>query len=61
MFQFALVGHNLNRPTFDGYTDTISLNGNPVQVQVPEVKVDPQVTLGLAFVPSRRLTLEAIV
>lgn len=59
MFQFALVGHNLNRPTFDGYTDTISLNGNPVQVQVPEVKVDPQVTLGLAFVPSRRFTLEA--
>ncbi|MBN2163680.1 MAG: conjugal transfer protein TraF [Pontiellaceae bacterium] len=62
-FQFALVGHNLNRPTFDGFTDTIdyTVNGGATQtetISVPDVEVDPQVTLGAAFMPSRRLTLE---
>jgi len=58
-FQFALVGHNLNRPSFDGYTDTVIVNGNPESIVVPDVKIDPQITVGAAFIPSERLTLEA--
>ncbi|MEN7974054.1 MAG: conjugal transfer protein TraF, partial [Verrucomicrobiota bacterium] len=57
-FQFALVGHNLNRPTFDGYTDTVIINGTPEAIVVPDVKIDPQVTVGAAFIPSKRLCLE---
>lgn len=64
-FQFALVGHNLNRPVFNGFTDTITLKdagGNILateDITVPDVKIDPQVTLGAAFIPTKRLTLEA--
>ncbi len=62
-FQFAFVGHNLNRPTFSGFTETIdlALNGGATQaetIRVPDVKVDPQLTAGAAYMPSRRLTLE---
>lgn len=62
-FQFAAVGHNLNRPTFDGYTDTITYTRPDLtivsyDVVVPDVKIDPQVTLGAAYIPSRRFMLE---
>jgi hypothetical protein len=57
--QFALVGHNLNRPSFDGYDQTITLNGAPQVITVPDVDLDPQVTLGAAWIPSKRITLEA--
>jgi hypothetical protein len=57
-FQFAAVGHNLNHPTFDGYTDTLTVNGSNVTFNVGDVTLDPQITLGAAFVPSERLTLE---
>jgi len=57
-FQFAAVGHNLNRPTFDGYTDTIMVNESAEQIVVPDVEIDPQITLGAAFIPSKRLMLE---
>ena len=58
-FSFALVGHNLNRPEFDGFTETVSVNGVDRQVKIPDVKMDPQFTAGVAFMPSQRLTLEA--
>ncbi len=58
MVQFALVGHNLNSPTFKGFTDTIDVNGTPRTIQVDDVTLDPQVTLGVAFIPSRRFMLE---
>lgn len=62
-FQFALVGHNLNRPTFKGFSDTVnlSINGGATQtttIRVPDVKLDPQFTAGAAFIPSKRFTLE---
>jgi len=55
--QFALVGHNLNRPRFDGYDQTITLNGTPETIHVPDVVFDPQVTLGAAWFPLKRLML----
>lgn len=58
-FQFALTGHNLNRPTFDGFSNTVDLNGTPVPLDIPDVEVDPQVTIGAAFMPTKRFTLEA--
>ena len=63
-FQFAVVGHNLNKPSFSGYSDEISYSVNEGATQtetitVPDVEIDPQVTLGAAFMPSRRFTLEA--
>jgi len=57
-FQFAAVGHNLNRPTFDGYTDTLTVNGSNVTFTVADVTLDPQVTVGAAFIPSERLVVE---
>jgi len=56
-FQFALVGHNLNSPRFDGYDQTVILNGVPQVVRVPDVTLDPQVTLGGAWFPFKRLML----
>jgi len=58
-FSFALVGHNLNRPEFKGFTETVMVNGIDRQVKIPDVKIDPQLTAGVAFMPSQRLTLEA--
>ena len=58
-FQFALVGHNLNRPTFSGFTDSVALNNTPTEVAIPDVALDPQVTAGLAFMPTKRFTLES--
>jgi len=57
-FQFALVGRNLNRPSFDGFTETIPVNGIDRTLNIPDVNFDPQVTVGAAFMPSQRLTLE---
>jgi len=56
-FQFALVGHNLNSPRFDGYDQEIILNGNSQTIHVPDVVLDPQVTLGAAWFPFQRLML----
>lgn len=58
-FQFALVGHNLNRPTFKGFSETVPLNNIPQQINIPDVKIDPQFTLGAAYMPTQRFTLEA--
>ncbi len=56
-FQFALVGHNLNSPRFDGYDQSVLLNGTNQVVRVPDVVLDPQVTLGGAWFPFKRLML----
>jgi hypothetical protein len=49
--QAGLIGRNLNSPDFKGYTDQ---NG----VHYSDVKVKPQATLGLAFVPFHTLAIE---
>lgn len=60
-WQFALVGHNLNSPKFDGYNQTVTLDtpGGPVTetVHVPGVKLDPQITIGAAWYPVKRFML----
>jgi len=56
-FQFALVGHNLNSPRFDGYDQSVLLNGTNQVIHVPDVVLDPQVTLGAAWFPFKRLML----
>jgi hypothetical protein len=58
MLQFAVVGHNLNGPKFDGFTDTIEVNGRQTDITVDDYKIDPQVTIGAAFIPSPHFTLE---
>ena len=58
-FQFALVGHNLNAPSFDGFTETVTVNGVTQQVDIPDVKIDPQVTFGAAWIPGQRFMIEA--
>lgn len=56
--QFALTGRNLNSPEFDGYSSTKVLeNGRTVDVDVPDVKVDPQFRAGIALIPTQTLTL----
>ncbi len=64
-FQFSVVGHNLNSPKFSGFTDTITIEddmGNPLfteDLKIPDVRIDPQVTIGAAFIPNERFSLEA--
>ena len=56
-WQFALVGHNLNSPRFEGYDQTLTLNGIPQTARVPDVVLDPQITLGGAWFPFKRFML----
>jgi len=57
---FGLVARNINSPSFDGPTVSTVLNDGSVQtVRFPDVKVDPQVSAGVAFIPFQTLTLEA--
>lgn len=49
-FQAGLVGRNLNSPEFDGFT-------NAYGFKVSDVRVDPQATVGVAFIPYQWLTL----
>jgi hypothetical protein len=58
-WQFALVGHNLNRPVFEGYQQTFIINGEPRNVYVPDVVLDPQVSVGAAWFPLRRFLLSS--
>jgi len=58
-FQFALVGHNLNSPRFDGYDQSVLLNGTNQLIHVPDVVLDPQVTLGAAWFPFKRFMLSS--
>ncbi|WP_372798064.1 conjugal transfer protein TraF [Pontiella sp.] len=65
MLQFGAVAHNINAPTFDGFSDQIQLTdengdpvGAPIDITVPDYTIDPQVTLGAAFIPSKRFMVE---
>lgn len=65
MLQFACVAHNINAPKFDGFTSEIQVEdgdgnpvGDPIDIHVPDYTIDPQVTLGMAFIPSKRFMLE---
>jgi len=58
-WQFALVGHNLNSPRFDGYDQSVLLNGTNQVIHVPDVVLDPQVTLGAAWFPFKRFMLSS--
>lgn len=51
MVSLGIVGRNLNSPKFDGFT-------LPSGQKVDSVRVEPQVTAGVAFIPFKTLTLE---
>jgi hypothetical protein len=57
---FGLVARNINSPKFDGFTRTTTLeNGQTVTTTVNDVRMDPQVRAGVAFIPATTLTLAA--
>lgn len=62
--QFGAVAHNINAPKFDGFIDTIDIMNDAgvvvdtVPIQIPDYKMDPQITLGAAYIPSERFMLE---
>lgn len=57
---FGLVARNINAPKFDGFTRSITLaNGQTVTSTVNDVRIDPQVRAGVAFIPFTTLTLAA--
>ncbi len=64
MLQFACVAHNINAPKFKGFTDEIEIENedgdviDSVSIHVPDYTMDPQITLGAAFVPSKRFMVE---
>lgn len=60
MFNFGLVGRNLNAPKFDGFDKDITLSDNrTVHMHANDVRIDPQFAVGVAFIPFETLTLEA--
>lgn len=70
MFNFGLTGRNLNSPKFDGFSkdinydsaDTDPITGLPTTItktiNVADIKLKPQATAGIAFIPFETLTLE---
>ncbi|WP_168442055.1 conjugal transfer protein TraF [Pontiella desulfatans] len=60
MVQFAVVGKNLNSPKFKGFEETYTDpgTGRDRTVKIDDVTIDPQLTLGAAFIPSSRFMLE---
>ena len=52
-FQAGIIGRNLNSPTFDGFTNDFA--GQPQVVE--DVRVDPQVAVGVAFIPWTWMTI----
>jgi hypothetical protein len=69
MFNFGLTGRNLNSPKFDGFTKDITYKladesspGGPTTItktiNAPDIKLKPQATAGIAFIPFETLTLE---
>lgn len=51
--QAGIIGRNLNSPKFDGFTN--DFNGQPQVVE--DVRIDPQVAVGVAFIPWTWLTV----
>lgn len=63
-FQFGARGSNLTAPEFDGFDNEVDVNGNGViepkeRFTVPDVEIDPQVTIGAAWIPWSNLVLTA--
>lgn len=58
MLQAAIVGRNLNEPKFKGLTTPMLVNGNTQNVVMDDVTVNRQVTVGAAFIPWSRFTIE---
>lgn len=63
MFNFGLTARNLNSPKFDGFTKEINytLKDGSTQsktINVDEIKLKPQATAGIAFIPFETLTIE---
>ncbi len=65
MFNFGLTGRNLNSPKFDGFEKDIfynfadgTPNPNPKHITVADVKLKPQATAGIAFIPFETFTIE---
>lgn len=63
LFNFGLTGRNLNSPKFDGFSKTINYtlaDGSPASTTVTaaDVKIKPQATAGIAFIPFETLTIE---
>ncbi len=54
-FQFGIMGRNLNSPEFDGFTFT-GAEGQSQRVE--KVTLEPQVRVGIAFIPINTLTFE---
>jgi hypothetical protein len=64
MFQAALVGRNLTKPTFKAPTVTVagSTAGDPDALRFftpDDMTLEPQATVGLAFIPWHRFVVEA--
>ncbi|MBD1401043.1 conjugal transfer protein TraF [Pelovirga terrestris] len=58
-FAFGLVGRNLNAPKFDGFSKDVMLsNGETSTVIAKDVRIDPQVTAGVAYFPWDTVTVE---
>lgn len=65
MFNFGLTGRNLNSPKFDGFEKDIfynfadgTPNPTPKHIIVADVKLRPQATAGIAFIPFETFTIE---
>lgn len=59
MVNVGLVGRNLNAPSFDGFTKQKLVAGGGLRtLAVDSVTLDPQVAVGLAWIPMETLTLE---
>jgi len=65
MFNFGLTGRNLNSPKFDGFSKDLTytladgISTNTKTIVVDDVKIKPQATAGIAFIPFETLTIEA--
>ncbi|MFW5751316.1 MAG: conjugal transfer protein TraF [Planctomycetota bacterium] len=62
--QLGAIGRNLNAPTFDGFAFEQDVNDDGVvtpdeRYAIEDIQVDPQVTIGAAFMPTRTIVLEA--
>ena len=56
---FGLVARNVNSPKFDGFSKDIVLSsGDTVTVTADDVRIDPQFSAGVAFMPFETLTFE---
>ena len=59
MVNLGVVGRNLNAPSFDGFSKQKLLSTGALRtVQADSVTLDPQVTVGVALIPTETLTLE---